>query len=68
MIFKLWTEIGRPLTFTTDPITSQRGGPLIAFVNAVVQCITEPASTLTGEAIKTEIERFRGDRKIVADG
>lgn len=57
-IFNVWTEAGRPLSFTTDPITSRRGGPLLEFVNAVVEYITEPPSTLSGEAIRTEIDRY----------
>lgn len=58
-IFNVWDEAGRPLSFTTDPITSRRGGPLPEFVNTVVACITEPSSTLSGEAIRTEIDRYK---------
>lgn len=61
-IFNVWEEAGRSISFTTDPITSKRGGPLLDFVNAVVECITDPATRLSGEAIKTEIKRYKGGR------
>lgn len=58
-IFNAWIDAGRKLTFTTDPITSERSGALVEFVNAVVIYITEPPSTLSGESIRTEIDRFK---------
>lgn len=61
-IFNAWEDAGRRLSFTTDPITSERGGPLLEFVNAVVECITDPPTRLTGETIKTEIKRYKGGR------
>lgn len=59
-IFNVWDDAGRTISFTTDPITSRRGGPLLDFVNAVVECVTNPSTRLTGEAIKTEIKRYKG--------
>lgn len=52
LLFEAWAAAGRPLTVTTDPVdNSRRKGPLVAFVNAIVRCITEPASELSGETI-----------------
>lgn len=61
-IFESWEESGRVLSYTTDPLTSDRGGPLLEFVNAVVECITDPPGQLGGEAIKTELEAFKNLR------
>jgi hypothetical protein len=58
-IFNMWLDVDRELTYTTDPVSSERTGPLIEFVNDVVQCMTEPPSRLSGEAIKRELEDFR---------
>lgn len=58
-IFNCWDEEGRKLTFTTDPLTSERTGPLLTFVNAVVGCITDPSTPLPGEAIKGELDDFK---------
>ncbi len=57
-LFHFWANAGRKLTFTTDPLTSKRRGPLIDFVNAVVACVTDPPSTLKGESIVTELRKF----------
>jgi hypothetical protein len=59
-IFNFWEEAGRKLSYTTDPIDrSRRGGPLIDFVNALVECITNPPSQISGDTIKTELEEFK---------
>ena len=57
-LFHFWANAGRKLTFTTDPVTSERRGPLIDFVNAVVACVTDPPSTLKGETIVAEIRTY----------
>lgn len=57
-LFHFWADAGRKLTFTTDPLTSERRGPLIAFVNAIVACVTEPPSPLKSETIVTELRKF----------
>lgn len=57
-LFRFWADAGRNLTFTTDPLTSERRGLLIAFVNAVVVCVTEPPSTLKAETIVAELRKF----------
>jgi hypothetical protein len=59
-LFHFWADAGRNLTLTTDPLTSERRGPLIEFVNAVVACVTEPPSTLKAETIVAELRKFRG--------
>ncbi len=58
-IFNFWNEAKRKLTYTTAPGTSERGGELIDFVNAVVLCMTDPPCRLSGEVIKAEIEDFK---------
>jgi hypothetical protein len=58
-IFNVWDEGGRNLSYSTDPETSERGGRLVEFVNAVVECITDPPSRLRGEAIKVELDEFK---------
>jgi len=67
-IFDFWQDHGRKLSYTTDPGTSGRGGALIDFVNGVIGCISDPAGSLGGEAIKTQIEYFktRADRNAAA--
>ncbi len=58
-IFNLWLDLERDLGYTTDPNSGERTGPLIEFVNDVVECMTEPPSRLSGEAIKRELDDFR---------
>jgi len=58
-IFNLWIEHDRRLTYTSDLDTWERGGRLVEFVNAVVECITDPPSRLDGDAIRREIEWFK---------
>lgn len=55
--FSFWWSCNRRLSFTTDPITSERSGPLIEFVNAVVQCLTDPPFPLKPDTIVKELER-----------
>jgi len=57
-IFNYWDEHGRLLTYTTDPITSVRRGKLFDFVNAVVECISDPPSQLNGDTIRQELKVF----------
>lgn len=61
-LFSFWNRAGRSLTVTTDPIDSQRKGPLIAFVNAVVRCITDPSGALSGDIILDELTAFKRGR------
>lgn len=58
-IFNFWDEAKRKLTYTTAPATSERGGELIDFVNAVVLCMTDPPCRLSGEVIKAGLEVFK---------
>jgi hypothetical protein len=58
-IFNFWDEAGRKLSYTTAPGTSERGGELVNFVNAVVLCMTDPPCRLSGEVIKAELEDFK---------
>jgi len=57
--FNFWDEVGRKLTYTTAPTTSERGGELIEFVNAVVMRMTDPACRLSGEVIKADLAAFK---------
>jgi hypothetical protein len=65
-IFRFWANAGRKLTFTTDPLTSERHGPLIDFANAVVACVTDPPGTLKAEAIVAEIRKFPRERSRIS--
>lgn len=58
-IFSSWHRVGRQLSCTTDPETSERHGPLIDFANAVVACVTDPSSTLSGEMIFRDLIYWR---------
>lgn len=60
ILFNLWVEHDRPLTFTTDPGTSERGGKLFDFVNDVVMCLTDPPQKLNGETLRLELQAFKG--------
>lgn len=55
-LFEFWVTSGRRLAYTTNPVTNEREGPLIHFVNDVVKRLTEPSAALDGDAIKVEIE------------
>lgn len=56
VIIRHWLMAGRPASYTTDPVTSERSGELIDFVNAVVACVTSPPTAISGETIRREIE------------
>lgn len=58
-IFISWTKMGRKLTYTTHPDTSERSGRLIEYVNDVVRCISTPPGRLSAETIRKEIDRER---------
>lgn len=58
-IFTFWRRSGRPLTVTTDAVTNERRGALIAFTQAVVERITEPSASLSGETIRKDLELYR---------
>lgn len=59
-LFAFWSEAGRPLSITTDPIdNSRRTGALVEFVNAVVRYLTEPSSELSGDTIFNELAAFK---------
>lgn len=61
-IFNFWDEAKRKLSYTTEPNTSERGGELITFVNAVVMCMTDPPCRMSGEVIKSELEKFKSHK------
>lgn len=58
-IFDIWYVAGRNVSISTVGSSSERTGPLVNFTNAVVRCITDPATDLSGETIWTEIKEWR---------
>ncbi|WP_424988834.1 hypothetical protein [Microbulbifer sp. S227A] len=58
-IFRFWSERDRPLKFTTDPVNNERGGDLFAFVNAIVECMTDPPTRISGETLKLDLKRYQ---------
>lgn len=66
-IFQTWVDAGRKVTFTTDPITSDRRGQLIDFAQCVVEYVTEPSTKLKAEAIVDEIRRSGSDIQPTAE-
>lgn len=58
-LFDFWIGSGRKLTYTTNTLSNAREGPLIRFVNDVVQHLTDPPAALPGEGVKSEIDAFR---------
>lgn len=57
--FGLWSDLERPLTYTTDPLTSERGGKMFAFIRDVVSCVTEPMTILSDAALRDDLDRFK---------
>lgn len=59
-LFAFWSEAGRPLSITTDPIdNSRRTGALVEFVNALVRCLTDPSAELSGDTVFKELMSFK---------
>ena len=54
-IFQAWVEAGRKISFTTDPLTSKRGGALVLFAQDVCALLTDPPTQISGEAIAKQI-------------
>lgn len=63
-IFRLWEQVGRKVSSTTNPLISEREGPLIAFVNDIVALVTEPSTRLSGETIHSDIARYRNRKSV----
>lgn len=57
--FRLWSELDRPLTYTTIPGKSTREGLLFSFVREVVSWLTEPSEILGDAALRYDLERFK---------
>jgi hypothetical protein len=66
-IFEAWTRGGRGLSYTTAPGSSERRGPLIEFVNAVVGCVSTPPGKLNGETIRRELDSFKRLKHLIAE-
>lgn len=58
-IFQCWYDSGIERTYSTDPTTSKRAGPLIDFANAVVALVTDPPSQLSANTIATAYGTFK---------
>lgn len=57
-----WAEAGSEVTYTTysdGRPDGQRHGPLIEFIQTVVEMITDPSQKLSGETIRKDIDGFR---------
>lgn len=54
-IIRFWSDLDRPVSYTTDPLTGTRTGELVEFINAVVACVTAPSAKLGGETVRREI-------------
>ena len=58
-IFRFWEGTGQKLSFTTKTGPYDRAGKLVAFVNAVVRCLTDPAETISGHTIFEDYKAYR---------
>ncbi|MBV0914222.1 hypothetical protein [Anianabacter salinae] len=58
-IFTCWSRSGHKLAITTDGVTSERKGPLMAFTKAVVRAVTNPSSEINSETAWKELEHFK---------
>ncbi|WP_299641412.1 hypothetical protein [uncultured Ruegeria sp.] len=65
-IFEFWERIGRRVSYNTDGVTSERRGPLVDFVNAVVPLLSNPPATISGETIRNEIRGWRTECDLMA--
>ena len=66
-IFFFWKAAGRTLTISTNPVTSERGGPLVDFVNAIVTCVTDPPTPLSGETIVSDLRDLKNRGRSLGD-
>ncbi|MCE5974923.1 hypothetical protein LZA78_15675 [Sinirhodobacter sp. WL0062] len=62
-IFRCWYRSGRSETVTTDGSSSERKGPLFDFVDAVVDCVSEPGGRLSGHTIWKDLQQWRHDNR-----
>ena len=70
-LFQLWVGAGRKLTWTGDVGVegAGRSGALIDFVNAVVVCITDPPTSLSGHTIVSDLRAYQSlSPKCESDG
>jgi hypothetical protein len=56
-IFQAWVEAGRKVSFTTDPVTSKRGGALVTFAQEVCAMLTDPPTQIGSETIAKLISK-----------
>ena len=54
-LFQFWVDHGRKISYTTDPVTSKRGGELVHFAQAVCLLLTDPATEINAETIVKRI-------------
>lgn len=57
-IFDFWAHHRGKPTITTDAVDDQRKGPLIDFTNSLVQRMTEPSQTLSGQTIWRDLQGY----------
>lgn len=57
-IFGFWTRHRGKPTITTDSVDDQRKGPLIDFINSLVQRMTDPPAALSGQTIWRDLHEY----------
>lgn len=60
-IVGLWRSWGRDVTWKTDWDTYDRGGPLIEFIVAVIERLTEPRTVVPNETIVKDLRAIRAE-------
>lgn len=55
-----WADAGRTVSYTSATWKEdQRSGPLVDFIQSVVEKVTEPSSRLSVETLRKDIDRFK---------
>jgi hypothetical protein len=57
VIFQAWVDAGRKVSFTTDPVTSKRGGAFVQFAQEVCAMLTDPPTQIASETIAKLISK-----------
>ncbi|MBB1492704.1 hypothetical protein H5395_14420 [Paracoccus sp. MC1854] len=57
-IFKTWKDHGPPRSYTSDPGTGERSGPLLDFVKAVTAYLTDPSTPVPQDTVVKEYGRW----------
>ena len=57
-IFKTWKDHGPSRSYTSDPVTGERSGPLLDFVEAVTAYVTDPSTPVSQDTVVKEYGRW----------